>query len=94
MVTSYVWQTVSLVVLLIMLLVSGALAYVVTQYRRVAEVRARVQLLQGGEQWQRRAVALLEERQLPYRWAGKKRQEIETYIDGKWRVVTDKRGEG
>ena len=78
-------QVTAAVVVLAVLALAGALAYAAWQYRRAAEARAQTYLL-AADDWQRRAVALLEQRGVP--WLLRDRRLL-AQIEGQWVIVED-----
>lgn len=73
-------QVTAFVMLVTALVVAGALIYAASQYRRVAEAQAHPYLLPADD-WQRRAVALLEQKRVPYLL---RQQQLLAQIDGEW----------
>jgi hypothetical protein len=71
-------QVTAALIVLAVLALAGAGGFAAWQFRRVAEVQAGARLLTGDD-WQRRAVALLEQRRIPYMIQG---QRLIAQIDG------------
>lgn len=78
-------QVTAAVVVLAVFALAGALAYAAWQYRRAAEARAQTYLLVADD-WQRRAVALLEQKHVPWLLRD---QRLLAQIEGQWVVVEE-----
>ncbi len=79
-------QVTALLIVVAVLAGAGAFAFAARQYRRAAEVQAVPQLLPPDD-WQRRAVWMLEQRRVPWQLSG---QRLLAQIDGEWvRVEKD-----
>lgn len=78
-------QAAATLIALAVLAAAGTIAYAANQYRRATEARAQPHLLPADD-WQRRAVVVLEQRGVPWRLRDRR---LLAQIDGEWVIVQD-----